>query len=147
MEKNIKEESNQDNSQKILRYPLNGRSSYLIDKFYIIGYNHSTIQKYLYKDENLKKILEGNKLNKENGNDSDLQKFNLEENPKLLNEFVSDYEKESMDIDTIMEMMLPKKINLYFSENKKIYSKSPEKKKKKRKKYKIKKKNNKKYNK
>jgi len=131
MEKNIKEESNQDNSQKILRYPLNGRSSYLIDKFYIIGYNHSTIQKYLYKDENLKKILEGNKLNKENGNDSDLQKFNLEENPKLLNEFVSDYEKESMDIDTIMEMMLPKKINLYFSENKKIYSKSPEKKKKK----------------
>ena len=131
MENNDEEISNQDNSQKILRYPLNGRSSYLIDKFYIIGYNHSTIQKYLYKDENLKKILEENKLNKENSGDLDLQKFNIEENPKVLNEFVSDYEKESMDIDTIMEMMLPKKINLYFSENKKMYSKSPEKKNKK----------------
>jgi len=131
MENNDEEISNQDNSQKILRYPLNGRSSYLIDKFYIIGYNHSTIQKFLYKDENLKKILEDNKLNKENSGDLDLQKFNIEENPKVLNELVSDYEKESMDIDTIMEMMLPKKINLYFSENKKMYSKSPEKKNKK----------------
>ena len=131
MERNDNEKLGQENPQKILRYPLNGRSSYLIDKFYILGYNYHTLQKYLYKDENLKKILEEIKLNKENGNDSDLQKFNIGENPKLLNEFVSDYEKESMDIDTIMEMMFPKKIKLYLSENKKIYSNSPEKKNKK----------------
>ena len=26
-------------------YPFNGRSSYLIDKFYIIGYNYITLEK------------------------------------------------------------------------------------------------------
>ena len=131
METNDQKMSNKENSQKILRYPLNGHSSYLIDKFYLIGFNHTTIQKYLYKDENLKKILEENKLNKENSYEMDLQKFTIEENPKLLNEISSDYEKESTDIETIMEMIFPKKINLYFSESKKIYSKSPEKKNKK----------------
>ena len=122
---------NQENSQKIPRYPLNGRSHYLIDKFYIIGYNHLTLQKFLFKDENLKKILEENKLNKDYSYDLDLQKFSLKENPKLLNEFSSDYEKDTIDIDTIMEMILPKKLNLYYSESKKVYSKSPEKKNKK----------------
>ena len=112
-------EKNEDNIQRIPRYPLNGRSNYLIDKFYIIGYNQTTIKKYLFSDdEAIKKILLENKNNKENSNDSDLQKFTIEENPILLNEFSSDYEKESMDIDTIIEMILPKKINLYFSEKK-----------------------------
>ena len=112
-------EKNEDNIQRIPRYPLNGRSNYLIDKFYIIGYNQTTIKKYLFSDdEAIKKILLENKNNKENSNDSDLQKFTIEENPILLNEFSSDYEKESMDIDTIIEMILPKKINFYFSEKK-----------------------------
>ena len=131
MEENAQEMSNKETSKNILRYPFNGRSSYLIDKFFIIGYNYSTIKKYLYNNERLKKILENNKLNKENNSDSDLQKFNFEENPKVLNEFTSDYEKETMEIDTIMEMMFPKKINLFFTETKNIYSKSPEKKNKK----------------
>ena len=56
MEKNdLKIEKDKENSQKILRYPFNGRSSYLIDKFYIIGFNQTTLSKYLYDDENLKK--------------------------------------------------------------------------------------------
>ena len=42
-------ESKPNISQKILRYPLNGRSSYLIDKFYIFGYDYMTLKKYLYK--------------------------------------------------------------------------------------------------
>ena len=121
-------ESKEENSQKILRYPFNGRSNYLIDNFYIIGYNYSTITKYLYNDENFKNILSENKQSKENSSDFDLQKFNIKENPILLNEFSTNYEKDSMDIDTIMEIILPKKINLYFAENKILYSKSPEKK-------------------
>ena len=137
MEKNdlkIEKEKEKDKeySPKILRYPFNGRSSYLIDKFYIIGFNQTTLSKYLYDDENLKKILSETKLNKENSSDSDLQKFTLDINPIVLNEFTSDFEKETMMVDTIMEMMLPKKLNLYFSEIKKVYSKSPEKKDKKR---------------
>ena len=112
-------EKNEDNIQRIPRYPLNGRSNYLIDKFYIIGYNQATIKKYLFSDdEAIKKILLENKNSKENSSDSDFQKFTIEENPILLNEFSSDYEKESMDIDTIIEMILPKKINLYFTEKK-----------------------------
>ena len=120
MNDNVQELSNKENSQKIPRYPLNGRSSYLIDKFYIIGYNHSTIEKYFFKDEIFQKILDGKKLNKENSNNLDLQQFHIEENPKLLNEFSSDYGKEIIDIDIIMEMMFPKKIKFYFSESKKI---------------------------
>ena len=109
MEENSQKLPNKESDKKIPLYPFNGRSSYLIDKFYIMGYNYLTIKKYLYNNENLKKILEVNKLNKENNNDSDLQKFNIEENPKVLNEFTNDYEKESMEIDTIMEMIFPKK--------------------------------------
>ena len=120
MNDNVQELSNKENSQKIPRYPLNGRSSYLIDKFYIIGYNHSTIEKYFFKDEIFQKIIDGKKLNKENSNNLDLQQFHIEENPKLLNEFSSDYGKEIIDIDIIMEMMFPKKIKFYFSESKKI---------------------------
>ena len=34
-------------SEIIKRYPLNGRSNYLIDKFYIIGYDYCSIKKHI----------------------------------------------------------------------------------------------------
>ena len=37
MEENAQKMSNKETSKNILRYPFNGRSSYLIDKFFIIG--------------------------------------------------------------------------------------------------------------
>ena len=36
----------------IKRYPFNGRSKYLIDKFYIIGYNSQTLNKLLFSNDN-----------------------------------------------------------------------------------------------
>jgi len=111
--------------EKIPRYPLNGHSSYLFDKFYIFGYTSTTIKKSLYDDETFKKIIGEKK-----GDESRFQKFQLEQFPVLLNEFTSDIEKECLEIDMIREMILPKNINLYYTDEEKL-SKSPEKKKKK----------------
>ena len=44
-------------SQKIPLFPLNGRSSYLIDKFYIFGYDYATLKKYLWNEENINNIV------------------------------------------------------------------------------------------
>ena len=107
-------------SQKIARYPLNGHSNYLIDKFYIFGYDSSTLKKSLLYDDNIKNNLSEKKFFDENK----YQKFNLEEIPTLLNEFTSDYEKECLDIDMIRDMILPNKINFYYTEEEKPYSKS-----------------------
>ena len=111
--------------EKIPRYPLNGHSSYLFDKFYIFGYTSITIKKSLHNDEILKKIL-GEKKSDE----SRFQKFQLEQFPVLLNEFTSDIEKECLEIDMIREMILPKNINLYYSDEDKL-NKSPDKRRKK----------------
>ena len=113
-------------SEKIPRYPLNGHSNYLIDKFYIFGYDSSTLKKYLLNNDNNLKHFLGEKRQ----NDEIFQKFNLEEVPTLLNEFTSDYEKECLEIDMIREMILPKKITLYYTEEDKIFSRSPEKRRK-----------------
>ena len=110
-------------SQKIPLYPLNGHSNYLIDKFYIFGYDSSTLTKYLLNNNNIKNFVNEKKQNEENK----FQKFQIEELPTLLNEFTSDYEKECLEIDMIREMILPNNINLYFLEEEKTYSKSPEK--------------------
>ena len=113
-------------SQKIPLYPLNGHSNYLIDKFYIFGYDSSTLTKYLLNNNNIKNFVNEKKQNEENK----FQKFQIEELPTLLNEFTSDYEKECLEIDMIREMILPNKINLYYLEEEKTYSKSPEKRRK-----------------
>ena len=111
--------------EKIPRYPLNGHSSYLFDKFYIFGYTSITLKKSLYDEEFIKKILAEKK-----GDESRFQKFQLENFPVLLNEFTSDIEKECLEIDMIREMILPKNINLYYTDEEKL-NKSPEKRRKK----------------
>ena len=113
-------------SQKIPLYPLNGHSNFLIDKFYIFGYDSSTLTKYLLNDNNIKNFMNEKKQIEENK----FQKFQIDEIPTLLNEFTSDYEKECLDIDMIKEMILPNKINLFYLEEEKSYSRSPEKRKK-----------------
>ena len=61
-------------------YPFNGRSSNLIDKFYIIGYKYSTLKKHL---------IEGiPNLTKSNINKEGIGTFQIEqEEPIILNEF------------------------------------------------------------
>ena len=109
-------------SPKILRYPLNGRSNYLIDKFYIFGYDYSTLKKYLYREENLKKFLNDTEKKQNRlfiGEEEIIQKLNFNEQPTLMNEFTSDYEKECLDIDMIRDMIVPKNINIYYLEEEK----------------------------
>ena len=119
MEKNENKELNI--SKLIRRYPFNGRSNYLIDKFYIIGYNIQTLNKLLFEEngDNLSKnIIITKKVNDDDKYKSSLsvQPFNLKEGPILLNEIASDYQKDCLDFDMIKEMILPNKITLYFSE-------------------------------
>ena len=108
-------------TQKILRYPLNGRSSYLIDKFFIFGYDYPTLKKYLNNSENIQNIISENdrKQSRISIGDEELKKFHFTELPILINEFTSDLEKECLDIDMIREMIIPKHINLFYSEEEK----------------------------
>ena len=123
-QENIKDEVKESIiSKNIYRYPFNGRSNYLIDKFYIIGYNIPTINKLLFEendDENLSKninIIKNQSEEEKNKSSSlNLQAFNLNEDPILLNEFASDFQKECLDFNMIRDMILPNKIRLYYSE-------------------------------
>ena len=47
---NLGEPENNKKDNLITLYPFNGRSPYLIDKFYIIGYNYLTLEKTLIKN-------------------------------------------------------------------------------------------------
>ena len=89
-------------SNKMKRYPFNGRSKYLIDKFYLIGYDYST----------LKKLFIDNDISfSENVNNTEdkiyPKEFKIGESPSLLNEISNDYSKDVLDIDIIMEMIFP----------------------------------------
>ena len=104
-------------SEIIKRYPLNGRSNYLIDKFYIIGYDYCSIKKHLYDDSELEDIKKQIKTLDEEKTKSKFIPFYLDDPPYLLNEFSSDYEKEGLDFDMIKDMIIPNKLYFYYSEN------------------------------
>ena len=92
-------------------YPFNGRSSYLIDKFYIIGYNYITLEKLLITST--PKIIEEEK-------DKDFKEpkwssFIIEEEPTILNEITNDYNKEGLDSKTILQMIFPHKLKCYYT--------------------------------
>ena len=128
------------NENTILRYPLYGKSKYLIDKLYIIGYDNATINKYL--NENKKKIR-NNEMN-DNIDTSikmmrysskinqskeiipifdNINQYSISEKPILINEIVNNYNKESSDIDIVIDMIFPNE-PIYYSvkENKKDLS-------------------------
>ena len=89
-------------------YPFNGRSTFLIDKFYIIGYDYLTLHKLLI--EKSPKYIQDNK-------DKELkerQKFNIDEEPNILKEFTSDYKKAGLPNVTILKMIYPKSVDFYF---------------------------------
>ena len=48
-EKLLIETPSQNYSGTMKRYPFNGRSKYLIDKFFIIGYDYATLKKIINK--------------------------------------------------------------------------------------------------
>ena len=106
--KNKKVENSKDNNLNKL-YPFNGRSPFLIDKFYIIGYNYLTLHKLLI-DNTPKSLVEDNEKETK-----EPHKFNIEENPNILNEITSDFKKEGLANETILQMIYPKKIDFYYT--------------------------------
>ena len=94
----------------ITLYPFNGQSAYLIDKFYIIGYNYITLEKILIEqtpkvilDEIDKEIKEPRK-----------GIFEIQEEPTILNEITNNYSKEGLDSKTILQMIFPHKLKCYY---------------------------------
>ena len=100
---------NPDNNNLIKLYPFNGRSPYLIDKFYIIGFNYLTLHKILI--ENIpKSIVED--IGKET---KDPLSFYIDEDPYVLNEIINDYSKIGLPNETILNFIFPKKLNFYYT--------------------------------
>ena len=114
----------------IQRFPFNGRSKYLMDRFYIIGYRPDQLHKILFKDVQIKKsmqnmakkITQEEALNPSSFNKSPLNpnfsknpnmKIILEESPSLLNEISSDMRKELPDFDLIKSMLFPNKLSVF----------------------------------
>ena len=101
--------------KKATRYPYNGRSKYLIDKFLILGYEKETILKNLIYQE-LPINQNNNKSNEDDKSTQSLKEFEFNEFPSLINEISNDYSKEILDIDLIIEIIFPKKQIIYYKE-------------------------------
>ena len=119
-EKLIIESSSPNFSGTMKRYPFNGRSKYLIDKFFIIGYDYATLNKILIKS-NLDFIQSSSKTSEEEQSEKTKnkklpQEFTINEPPSLINELSNDYNKEVLDIDLIIEMIFPNNPKLYYVE-------------------------------
>ena len=109
----------------IKRYPFNGRSKYLIDRFYIIGYEYNTIHKLFIESQIKDLIKEEPILNNSDFNDlvggkkiqkDEFKKITIPNNPpSLLNEIASDYQKQMPDFDVIRNMIFPNGCDFYYS--------------------------------
>ena len=104
-----KSEENKKNNNLIKLYPFNGRSRYLIDKFYIIGYNYLSLHKLLIVNSPKSIIADKEKET------TDPNKFNLDEEPYILNEITSDYNKIGIPNETVLNFIYPKKLNFYYT--------------------------------
>ena len=112
----------------IERYPFNGRSKYLIDKFYIIGFEYNYIHK-LFIENKLKDITnqeQNSDLNNSDFNDliGNIKKKQVDEfksisfpeaSPTLLNEIASDYDKQMPDFDVIRKLIFPTGCKFFYS--------------------------------
>jgi hypothetical protein len=87
-------------------YPYDGRSSLLIDKFYIFGYNYLTLKKYL--------IDQFPKLPEESAPMNTLITFHLEEEPSILTEVTNDFNKKILNSESIHKLIFPNNVNFYY---------------------------------
>ena len=110
----------------VKRYPFNGRSKYLIDRFYIMGFRPNQIHKIIFQNsQNIKllqniskKTIQEEAYNPKSQFNPNFQKNHqkkliVDELPSLLNEISSDMKKELPDINLIKNMLFPNKINFY----------------------------------
>ena len=146
--RNSSVESLQDTNDRTIRFPFHGKSKYLLDKIYIIGYDYPTVKKILDKNDlifnkkanssNLDTSVKNRSLSriytkpihsnsKENPSLQDyITEIPIKENPSLLNEIVNDYNKEVLDIDTTIETIFPNDL-FYYSVKEMKKQHSPEK--------------------
>jgi hypothetical protein len=130
MEKNkdlniIKTKLKEGKIEIIKRYPFNGKTKYLIDKFYIIGYRPNQFKKIIINNSQNKKNLEkiAKKIKIEDLQNSNINKRKstsklfIEELPTILNEITNDYKKKVPDIDVINSMLFPNKSIIFFQGN------------------------------
>ena len=111
-------------NKKIFRYPFNGRSKYLIDKFYIMGFDSKTLYRNLIENINDDSINKSNSslnlsiedLFSKNESKKIPQVFHIDDPPTVINEITSDYKKQVPDKDLIKDMIFPNKIDFYCSE-------------------------------
>ena len=124
MEKNIENNINH-LDETILRYPFNVRSKYLIDKFYIMGFDSKTLYRNLIEnnvDDSVNKSNSTLNISIEDifSSKSDSKKnpqiFHIEDTPTILNEITSDYKKQMPDKDLIKDMIFPNKLDFYCTE-------------------------------
>ena len=95
---------NIENSINLL--PYNGRTKNLIDKFYIFGYNYSTLKKYIFdKTPNISEKIT---------DPEDLNYFNLDEDPSTLIEITNNFQKELIDTQVVQNLIFPNKLKIYY---------------------------------
>ena len=103
-----------------IKYPFNGRSKYLIDKFCIIGFDSSYIQN-LVEENNICENITDKKLGEIGPNFFEKEKnsnlislYIKSSSPFLLSEISSDYTKEVISPDIIKELIFPKGCKFYY---------------------------------
>ena len=113
----------------IKRYPFNGKSQYLIDKFYLIGYEYNLIHKMFIESQIKDLIKEEPKEMLVNSGFNDLLMENKKKKiaddfksikiknylPTILNEIASDYKKQMPDFDMIRSMIFPNGCKFFYS--------------------------------
>ena len=118
----------------IKKFPFNGRSKYLIDKFYILGYEDKYLKQQLIDKNisNLRSHISKYIVNEEDNSPSNENdrfsphRLTIPNNPILLNEITNDCKKQMPDIDLLNDMIFPNKVKLYYKEVKdKIIAKDP----------------------
>ena len=87
-------------------YPFNGRSSNLIDKFYIFGYNYLTLKKHLIDEEP--------KISEIKVNSHNIGAFKLNEEPSILFEVTNNFNKEIIGPDEIKQFIFPNGLFICF---------------------------------
>ena len=95
---------NIENSINLL--PYNGRAKNLIDKFYIFGYNYSTLKKYIFDKTPY--------ISEKITDPEDLNYFNLDEDPSTLIEITNNFQKELIDTQVVQNLIFPNKLKIYY---------------------------------
>ena len=88
-----------------IKYPFNGQSKYLIDKFLIFAYDQKTKEYTInnYLDYSIRQTIETRYCS-----------CNFQERPNIVNEICNDYHKDLLDNELISELIFPNIPKMYY---------------------------------